>query len=326
MRRSARELGVPFALVLAVALLSGPVSSTVLLAVPLGLLLGAATGRFWPAVAGAALLGLVFGGSLLEWSGGVGPFGLGEGLPLAPSEGLARAERGWALLAGAWLLVLTAVAPGWGILRRALAATFAAAASAAGILAVSGGWPPLQTVLDRRLQRGIAAAGSLLRRSGGEIATRDAADAVLLDAARLQSLIYPALLALATLAALGLAAGLAARARGRRGFGSLRDFRFGDGWVWLLLGGLTAVALPLGAVASRLGANLIAFMAGLYALRGVAVVVALWAGASPLVWVAGGVIAVLLYPLAVPATVMIGLGDTWLDLRARAKAARANEE
>lgn len=320
-----RELGVPFALVLAVALLSGPVSGTVLLAVPLGLLLGAATGRFWPAVAGAALLGLVFAGTLLEWTGG-SLFGLAEGLPLAPPEGLGRAERGWALLAGAWLLVLTAVAPRWGILRRALAATFATAASAAGILAVSGGWPPLETVLDRRLQRGVAAAGSLLRRGGGEIATRDAADAVLLDAARLQSLIYPALLALATLAALGLAAGLATRARGRRGFGAVRDFRFGDGWVWLLLGGLAVVALPLGAVASRMGANLLAFMAGLYALRGVAVVVALWAGASPLVWVAGGVIAVLLYPLAVPATVVIGLGDTWLDLRARAKAARANEE
>lgn len=301
-------------------------SGTVLLAVPLGLLLVAATGRFWPAVAGAALLGLVFGGTLLEWIGQMGAFGLAGDLPLAPTRGLARAERGWALLAGAWLLVLTAAAPGWGVLRRALAATFAAAATAAGILAVTGGWPALETVLDRRLQRGIAAAGSVLRRGGGEIATREAAGGVLLDAARLQSLIFPALLALGTLAALGLAAGLAARARGRRGFGAGRDFRFGDGWVWVLLGGLAAVALPLGAVASRLGANLIAFMAGLYALRGVAVVVALWAGASPLVWVAGGVIAVLLYPLAVPATVVIGLGDTWLDLRARAKAARANEE
>lgn len=301
-------------------------SGTVLLAVPLGLLLVAATGRFWPAIAGAALLGLVFGGTLLEWIGGVGAFGLAENLPLDPSRGLARAERGWALLAGAWLLVLTAAAPGWSVLRRALAATFAAAATAAGILAVTGGWPALETVLDRRLQRGIAAAGSVLRRGGGEIATREAADAVLLEAARLQSLIFPALLALGTLAALGLAAGLAARARGRRGFGAGRDFRFDDGWVWVLLGGLAAVALPLGAVASRLGANLIAFMAGLYALRGVAVIVALWAGASPLVWVAGGVIAVLLYPLTVPATVVIGLGDTWLDLRARAKAARANEE
>jgi hypothetical protein len=93
-----------------------------------------------------------------------------------------------------------------------------------------------------------------------------------------------------------------------------------------MIAGLAAMVLPLGVAAWRTGANVIAFMAGLYAVRGFAVVVALWAGAGPMVWVAGVVIGVLLYPLTLPATVVIGLGDTWLDLRARVRAARAKEE
>ena len=170
------------------------------------------------------------------------------------------------------------------------------------------------------------AAGALLRRGGGEIAAREAADAAFLEAVQLQTLIYPAALALATLAALALAVMLSADARGERGFGAFREFRFGPDLVWVLIAGLIGVVLPLGAVAFRVGANAIAFMAGLYALRGLAVVVALWSGASPTAWAIAVVLGVVLYPLAIPATVMIGFGDTWLDLRARWKAAKANEE
>ncbi|MEN8375848.1 MAG: hypothetical protein ABFS34_10410 [Gemmatimonadota bacterium] len=303
-----RGLLTPVALILAVMVLSGPVSGTVLLAVPLGLLLVVSPGRPLFALAGAVLLGVVLTA------------------PVPEADGLVRAERGWALLAGAWLLMVTAIAPRWGALRRALAATVGAAASAAVVLLSTGGWAPLEAALDRRLHRTMAAAGAFLRRGGGELATREAADAAFVGAARLQTLIFPAALALATLAALGLAAALHARNRQRQGFASLSEFRFGDGMVWVLIGGLAGTVLPLGEVVSRVGANMIAFMAGLYALRGIAVVVAIWAGAAPVVWVIGVVVAVLLYPFAVPATMMIGLGDTWLDLRARAKAARANEE
>ncbi len=288
-------------------LLSGPVSATVLLAVPLGLLLLAASGRAGGALFGAGLLALALV------------------LPRADPDGIAFATRGWALLAGAWLLVLTALAPRWSVLRRSLVATLGAVVTAAAVFVASGGWPALEAALDRRLHRTMASAGALLRQGAGEIAAREALDAALLDAARLQSLIFPAALGLATLASLGLAGALLARSRSRPGLGPLREFRFGDGLVWLLVGGLAALVLPLGAVVARLGANMVAFMAGLYALRGLAVVIALWAGAGPMVWIAGAAIGVLLYPLAIPATVMIGLGDTWLDLRARA-AARANEE
>jgi hypothetical protein len=288
-----------------VALLSGPVSATVLLAVPVGLVLLAGSGRLWPSVAGAAALGLALG------------------LPAGP--GIAPAERGWALLAGAWLVVITGFAPRWPVFRRAFAATAAALATAAGVLAVTGGWPALWTAVERPLQRGMAAAMAMVREGGGELAARDATDAAMLRFAEGWTLVFPALLSLATLAALGLAAALLEH-DGRRGVGSLREFRFDAGLVWFMIAGLAAMVLPLGVAAWRTGANVIAFMAGLYAVRGFAVVVALWAGAGPMVWVAGVVIGVLLYPLTLPATVVIGLGDTWLDLRARVRAARAKEE
>jgi hypothetical protein len=277
----------------------------VLIAVPIGLSLLAVSGRLWPAAAGAAVLGLAVG-----WPGGVG---------------LAPAERGWALLAGAWLVVLTGLAPGWPVLRRALVAVAATFATAAVILALTGGWPGLATALERPLERDIAGAMQFLRDGGGEIAARQAADAAMLRFAEGWRLVFPALLGLATLAALALAALLHEHERGRR-VGPLREFRFDGALVWVLIAGLAAMALPLGMAAWRTGANVAAFMAGLYAVRGVAVIVTLWAGAAPVVWVAGIVACLLLYPLALPATVVIGLGDTWLDLRARLRAARANEE
>lgn len=292
----------------AVALFSGPVSGAILMAVPLGVSLATASRRAAPSLAGAALVGVTVVGVV------------------ASADGLLEAAFGWALLASAWLVLARAFLPRPTPLRVGLAATAGAVATAFAVLWATGGWPALQVALDRRLARSMMAAGALLRRGGGEIAAREAADAAFLEAVQLQTLIFPAALALATLAALALAVMLSADARGERGFGAFREFRFGPDLVWVLIAGLVGVVLPLGAVAFRVGANAIAFMAGLYALRGLAVVVALWSGASPTAWAIALVLGVVLYPLAIPATVMIGFGDTWLDLRARWKAAKANEE
>ena len=63
-------------------------------------------------------------------------------------------------------------------------------------------------------------------------------------------------------------------------------------------------------------------MGGLYALRGLAVFVFLVGGAPTLFTVIFGVLAaIFLYPLVLTAAVLVGLGDTWLDVRARAVAA-----
>jgi hypothetical protein len=142
------------------------------------------------------------------------------------------------------------------------------------------------------------------------------------EMATLQWTLFPALVALQSLAALALASWVVARLR--RGEGSpfalrpLREFRFNDQLVWILIAGLVVVLLPLGAIATRAGWNALLFMAGLYALRGLGIFVFL-AGAPSAFGVLFGAIALLfLYPLVVTTAVVVGLMDTWLDLRARA--------
>jgi hypothetical protein len=80
--------------------------------------------------------------------------------------------------------------------------------------------------------------------------------------------------------------------------------------------------VPAGAVG--LGRNLLLFMAGLYLLRGFAVFVFLLAGAPTMLTLLLVVMAVLLmYPMVLVAALLMGLGDTWFDVRARVAAARS---
>ena len=89
--------------------------------------------------------------------------------------------------------------------------------------------------------------------------------------------------------------------------------------------GVLLVLVPgLGPGALRAGSNLLTFMGALYALRGVAVLVSMSGGAFGL----GGILLVLFAALAdswmpalvMAAAVLVGLTDTWLDLRARLAA------
>src|SRR5665647_1845904 len=86
--------------------------------------------------------------------------------------------------------------------------------------------------------------------------------------------LFPALLALETLAALGLAWALyhrVGRARIGAPLASLRLFRFNDQFIWGLVGGLALLVVPgLGPVRG-LGANMLVFFGVLYGLRGAGV-------------------------------------------------------
>jgi hypothetical protein len=133
--------------------------------------------------------------------------------------------------------------------------------------------------------------------------------------------LFPALLALETLAALGLAWALyhrVGRARIGAPLARLREFRFNDQFIWGLVGGLALLVVPgLGPVRG-VGANLLVFFGALYGLRGAGVALFFLApgrvmtvvlvGASVLFSGATGVI-----------LVGLGLGDTWLDWRRRAR-------
>jgi hypothetical protein len=134
--------------------------------------------------------------------------------------------------------------------------------------------------------------------------------------------LFPAMAALFTLGALAVAWWLYVRmAHGSdQGLLPLREFRFNDHLVWLFIGGLTLVLAGSGDGFRRVGSNAVLFMCALYALRGAAIAAFFGAGAT----VQSAIFLFLGFLFAAPVifvgALVIGLGDTWLDLRAKARA------
>ncbi len=125
---------------------------------------------------------------------------------------------------------------------------------------------------------------------------------------------------MASLAALGVSGYVLGRlSSGYGGLGPLREFRFADQLVWLLVGGLLLLVLPLGSAAFRVGENAAVFMGLLYLLRGLAIMI--WVGAAVLTCAWSGwllaLAGLLLYPVVAGTALVLGLSDTWLDLRGR---------
>jgi len=152
----------------------------------------------------------------------------------------------------------------------------------------------------------------------------------LLSAAGTQ--VFPALLALESLAALALAWATYHRlSRTRLGarLAPLKEFRFNDQLVWGLIVGLTILFLPTLSAFRAAGSNLVVFFGALYALRGLgvlawflapgALVGGLTVGFAMLLWPVLNVIAVLGFMLLLIAALGLGLGDTWADWRRRTR-------
>lgn len=130
--------------------------------------------------------------------------------------------------------------------------------------------------------------------------------------------LLPALLALESLAALGLAWSIYHRLSAVRigpPVGPLTEFRFNDQLIWALAVGLTLSLLPAFSEGRNAGFNLLLFFGALYAMRGLGV----------LAWILKGryvfIIVLSLIPQGVfllgLLSLALGLGDTWLDLRRR---------
>ena len=67
-------------------------------------------------------------------------------------------------------------------------------------------------------------------------------------------------------------------------------------------------------------------MAALYAVRGLAVILSLFGSPSVLGTLFGILVFLMLYPIVMATTLMVGLTDTWLDLRARRATRQDNEK
>jgi hypothetical protein len=145
--------------------------------------------------------------------------------------------------------------------------------------------------------------------------------------------VFPALLALESIAALAMAWATYHRlGRARLGppLKPLREFRFNDQLVWGLIVGLTIMLLPTLTALSGAGRNLLVFFGALYAVRGLGVLS--WftkPGRLRVVAIVGFVLlfapvlnafVVLGFLMLGVAALALGLGDTWADWRGRARS------
>ena len=240
---------------------------------------------------------------------------------LGTRSGIWWFERGWALLIGGSFVWFVALRPTWSFLAQALGALALGTAVAGMVLMGSpGAWIDLDAEMASRAASAAAAATTIL----GEGADARLAELVQKVTA-LQVNVFPALLGLSSIGALGLAVTM----RGwldkglSRVFEPLRNFRFNDHLVWIWLAGLALILAPIGDIAARVGSNAVLFMGLLYVVRGAAVILSLVGGISVVMGVVGGVIVLLIYPLfafLLMLTLLVGLGDTWLNVRSRVRA------
>jgi len=259
--------------------------------VPLALLLVALPPREPRLVAFAALLGVV--------------------AYFAPRGPLWTVQWGWALLLGGWFIVAVLVWPGRPFFSRAVGATVAATATSAALIAAFGSWGELDWAISAA-HRQAAEAIAMVWPGGVSAEGMELA-------ATVPARLFPSLIAVSSVAGLAVAWwGYSRLARRGRSLGRLVEFRFPDALLWVFIGGLALLVVPLDGWGSRLGYNLVFFMGALYTLRGLAVVMALvlgMVGTQIPVLIALGLVGVLLYPIVVAGTLLLGVTDTWLDLR-----------
>lgn len=243
-------------------------------------------------------------------------------LTSAQRDGLWYAERGWAVLVGGSFAAVTLRRPAMRFIGRAMTAVLGAALFAATFMVVRpGSWSVLDWTVADRMQSGVAATMAALRSlQGGQELLSPAVTAAVRQATEVQILLFPAMLGLASIAGLGVAWWAYVRlGLGRSGgLGPLKGFAFNDHLVWLFIGGLVLLVAGLGEAGTRAGSNAVVFMGMLYALRGAAVVLFVNGGISVLGMIALALGLFFLAPVILIGALFIGLGDTWLDLRAKA--------
>lgn len=100
--------------------------------------------------------------------------------------------------------------------------------------------------------------------------------------------------------------------------GRLRDFRFNDHLIWLLVVLIAAMVVPLPASAALVAANALTLVGAFYALRGAAIARTAIVRPSPLFIIILLPIMLAFLPFFLAGLALLGIADTWLDFRRRA--------
>jgi hypothetical protein len=280
------------------------VSAGVLVAVPFLVLATVLGARRFPAVMAAVLAVMVTLGATAR-------------------GGIWYLERGWTVILAGCFGVLTLRWPNSRFLPRALGALLGAFGLVAVLLSVQpGSWSVVDWFVTEGIMKSVSLAMNLVSALDPEVEIPTTMVNTAFETAALQGRLFPALLGLSSLAGLGVAWwGYVRLAAGSdQGLGPLKDFRFNDHFVWLLLVGLTLIVLGLGEAWTMAGTNAVVFMGGLYAVRGVAVVLFFNGGISLFGFLLMALAMLILAPVLIMGALVIGVGDTWLDLRAKAEA------
>ena len=232
-------------------------------------------------------------------------------------------ERGWAVVLAGWFVVLTIRWPRSRFFPRAFAAV-AGTAALVGLLVMvrPGSWSMVSWLITEGMMRSVSLIAQMSMAVDSEVSLSTAQLNTLFEWTAQQGRLFPALLGLSSLSGLAVAwwAYVRLSPGSGLGLGPLREFRFNDHLVWLLLTGLTLILFGAGEGWTSAGSNAVVFMGGLYAMRGAAVLLFLNGGVTGFGFFFLAVGMLFLAPVLIIGALVVGVGDTWLDLRSKATA------
>ena len=279
-------------------LLTSTARPSVLVAVPFLLLVGTNTLRGY-AISGATLIAIII-------------------VMVGPYDSMWYLERGWALLLGGCFFGLSIARPKMKISDRALEAVFGALVLGTILMTLmSGAWNIVDWVISDRVRATVAQVIAL----GGSEGLAPALITALYQTAEVQILIFPALTALASMSALLLSWWLFIFFSGRseEALGLVKNFRFNDHLIWMLVVGLFLLFTRWSEPLQRLGSNAVVFIGALCAVRGAAVIVFITGGFSVLGYAMTLFGLVIVPPIVLGGAVLIGIADIYLDFRKRSE-------